>query len=175
MSNQEQTVSFSRDVRLLAANHLPISFSIRSDGGNRAFREVGTLPLLLPVAKLTSKAIWDQTNAGLTRGTSGGGMVRASIWVTSLMLGRSSGFGLEHASPNNSKRLMSSTLTLMLPNLVRPVSAASKSLFSPYNFQTQPIRSNDSGVRNVGGLPQVTSRARAPKLNTSDSTVGRPV
>ena len=45
----------------------------------------------------------------------GGGMARARTSVTSLIVGRAFGFGLEHASPNISKRLTSSLLMLTLP------------------------------------------------------------
>ena len=67
------------------------------------------------LAKLISVGRWFQTNAGLKGGTYGGGMARARTSVTSLIVGQASGFGLEHASPNISKRLTSSLLMLTLP------------------------------------------------------------
>ena len=67
--------------------------------------------------KLALEGVWNQTNDGLKIGMDGGGMVRASICVACLMVGRASGTGLEHASPNTSKRLTSSSLMLTLPDL----------------------------------------------------------
>lgn len=116
-------------------------FPSRSDNCCQAFTEVGILPLLfseLDVKLLLRLLLWDQTNDGLKKGTDGGGMVPASICVTSLMLGRASGFGWEHASPNTSKRLMSSSLMFPLSSVAAGrLSAASKSLFSRYSFHTR--------------------------------------
>ena len=67
------------------------------------------------LAKLISMGRWFQKNAGLKGGMYGGGMARARTSVTSLIVGQASEFGLEHASPNISKRLTSSSLMLTLP------------------------------------------------------------
>lgn len=122
--------------------HCDFPFPFRSDDGKKAFMEFTALSFVITdhtslsllvseeALKLISGGRWDQMKSGLNRGTYGGGIVRASICITSLIVGRTSGFGVEHDSPNISKRLMSSSLILKLPRVARRLSAASKSLFS---------------------------------------------